>query len=359
MRHGGFRRDDAFPFARSPATETLSSFIDYTVNGLVIGNIYALLAVGLALIFGVANLINFAHGSVYTIGAYVGWAAITFLHTPLPVTMLIVFVVCALLGMLIERVGLRPLQGKARIAPLLGDDRPQLRARSARAARLLARSARGSERLCRIGASTIGGGSIGAMDFLIAAVGIVSAALLYVFLRFTKLGLAVRATAQDRDAALQMGVNVNAVNSAVFAIASALGGVGGLLVGMYYNHIDPAMSFQATLKGVVAQVIGGVGNVPGAIFGGLLLGLTESYGIALFGTTYRNLFAFVLLIVFLALVSERPVRRPLDGPYRAAGRHLHRAEPADPRAALGGRGRWRAAPLRCRCVTGAPICCKR
>ena len=108
------------------------------------------------------------------------------------------------------------------------------------------------------------------MDLLIAAVGIVSAALLYAFLRFTKLGLAVRATAQDRDAALQMGVNVNAVNSAVFAIASALGGLGGLLVGMYYNHIDPAMSFQATLKGIVAQVIGGVGNVPGAILGGAL-----------------------------------------------------------------------------------------
>jgi branched-chain amino acid transport system permease protein len=97
----------------------VSSFLDYTVNGLVIGNIYALLAVGLALIFGVANLINFAHGSVYTIGAYVGWAAITFLHTPLPVTMAIVFVACALLGIIIERVALRPLQGKARIAPLL------------------------------------------------------------------------------------------------------------------------------------------------------------------------------------------------------------------------------------------------
>src|SRR5208337_4084222 len=112
---------------------------------------------------------------------------------------------------------------------------------------------------------------------------------------------AVRATAQDREAALQMGVNVNAVNSAVFAIASALGGLGGLLVGMYYNHIDPAMSFQATLKGVVAQVIGGVGNVPGAMLGSLLLGLIESWGVALFGTSYRNLFAFLFLILILVL----------------------------------------------------------
>jgi branched-chain amino acid transport system permease protein len=276
----------------------LNSFLDYTVNGLVIGNIYALLAVGLALIFGVANLINFAHGSVYTIGAYVGWAAITFLHTPLPVTMAIATVVCALLGIGIERVALRPLQGKARIAPLIAtiglsfvlDQLVQL---------LCSPDPRAVPSDLPDWRLAVGGVSIGPMDLLIAAVGIVSAALLYAFLRFTKLGFAVRATAQDRDAALQMGVNVNAVNSAVFAIASALGGLGGLLVGMYYNHIDPAMSFQATLKGVVAQVIGGVGNVPGAILGGALLGLTESYGIALFGTTYRNLFAFVLLIVFL------------------------------------------------------------
>jgi branched-chain amino acid transport system permease protein len=276
----------------------LASLIDYTVNGFVIGNIYALLAVGLALIFGVANLINFAHGSVYTIGAYVGWAAITFLHTPLPVTMALVVIVCGALGALIERVALRPLQGRARIAPLLAtiglsfvlDQVVQL---------VFSPDPRALPSDLPDWRIAVGGGSIGAMDLLIAAVGVLSAAALYAFLRFTRLGYAVRAIAQDRDAAKQMGVDVDTVNSTVFAIASALGGLGGLLVGMYYNHIDPAMSFQATLKGIVAQVIGGVGNVPGAIVGGLLLGLTESYGIALFGTTYRNLFAFVLLILFL------------------------------------------------------------
>ena len=276
----------------------MNSLIDYTVNGFVIGNIYALLAVGLALIFGVANLINFAHGSVYTIGAYVGWAAITFLHTPLPATMAIVVVVCGALGALIERVALRPLQGRARIAPLLAtiglsfvlDQIVQL---------VFSPDPRALPSDLPDWRIAIGGGSVGAMDVLIATVGVFSAAALYAFLRFTRLGYAVRAIAQDRDAAKQMGVDVDSVNSAVFAIASALGGLSGLLVGMYYNHIDPAMSFQATLKGVVAQVIGGVGNVPGAIVGGLLLGLTESYGIALFGTTYRNLFAFVLLILFL------------------------------------------------------------
>src|SRR5271165_2511429 len=178
--------------SRLAAARTLStSFVDYTVNGLVIGNIYALLAVGLALIFGVANLINFAHGSVYTIGAYVGWAAITFLHTPLPLTMLIVFAVCALIGVAIERIGLRPLQGTARIAPLLAtiglsfvlDQLVQL---------ICSPDPRAVPSDLPDWRLTVGGVSIGPMDFLIAGVEVVSAALLYVFLRFTKLGCGAR-----------------------------------------------------------------------------------------------------------------------------------------------------------------------
>ena len=276
----------------------MSSWFDYTINGLVVGNIYALLAVGLALIFGVSHLINFAHGSVYTVGAYVGLVSITYLNTPLPLTVLIVVVSCALLGMVIERIGLRPLQGRARIAPLLAtigislvlDQLVQL---------IFSAQPRALPSQVPDWRFEIGGGSIGALDVLIAAIGLTSAATLFGFLRFTKLGWAVRATAQDREAAQQMGVDVDAVDRTVFAVASALGGLSGLLVGMYYNDISPAMSFQATLKGVVAQVIGGVGNVPGAIFGSLFLGLTESYGIALFGTSYRNLFAYVILILVL------------------------------------------------------------
>ena len=278
----------------------MASWIDYTINGLIIGNIYALLAVGLALIFGVSRLINFAHGSVYLVGAYAGFVATTMLNLPLPVTFVLVVIAGALLGLLIERFGLRPLQGYAHIAPLLAtigisfvlDQLVQL---TFTATPRALPSALLDKRF------QLGSGTIGALDLVIAAVGLSSACLLYCFLRFTQLGWAVRATAQDRDAAQQMGVDVNAVNRTVFAIASGLGAVAGLLVGMYYNYIDPAISFQATLKGVVAQVVGGVGNVPGAIAGSLLLGVVESYGIALFGTSYRNLFAFVLLVVVLVL----------------------------------------------------------
>jgi branched-chain amino acid transport system permease protein len=301
----------------------VGSWFDYTVNGLIIGNIYALLAVGLALIFGVSHLINFAQGSIYTVGAYIGWTCVTYLHTPLPVTMLIVLVGCALLGMAIERIGLRPLAGAARIAPLLAtigisfvlDQVVQL---------VFTPDPRALPNPLPDWRLHVGSGTIGALDLLIAAIGIVSAAVLFGFLRFTKLGWAVRATALDRDAAQQMGVDTDAVNRTVFAIAAALGGLSGMLVGMYFNHIDPAMSFQATLKGVVAQVIGGMGNVPGAIFGSLLLGLTESYGVALFGSSYRNLFAFVLLLVILVLrpnglfaASRRAPPEPLTGTFIA------------------------------------------
>lgn len=304
----------------------MAAWLDYTINGLIVGNIYALLAVGLALIFGVSHLINFAHGSVYMVGAFVGWLCLTKLGLPLPLAILGTVIVCGALGMLIERIGLRPLQGAARIAPLLAtigisfvlDQCAQL---------IFGPDPRPVPSPLPDWHFQLAGATVGALDVLIAGIGIASAAILFWFLRFTRLGWAVRAAAQDRDAAKQMGVNVNAVNQAVFAIACALGGVSGLLVGMYYNTIDPAMGFQATLKGVVALLIGGLGNVPGAIAGSLILGLVESYGVALFGTSYRDLFAFGLLLIFLiwrpnGLFSKRRSLppEPLTGTFFPAGK---------------------------------------
>lgn len=278
----------------------MNIFIDQTVNGLVIGNIYALMAVGLALIFGTANLINFAHGSVYMVGAYVGWLCVTRLGLPLVLTFVVVIIACGLLGMAIERIGLRPLQNSARIAPLLAtigisfilDQAAQI---------IFSPQPQAFPSPLPAWRIPVGGGSIGALDLLIAAIGLGSGGLLYFFLNYTRLGWAVRATAQDRDAALQMGVNVNTVNQVTFAVASAFGGLGGTLVGLYFNNVYPTMGFQAGLKGFAAGLIGGLGNVPGAIFGSLLLGLIESYGVGLLGSSYRNLFAFVILLAVLVL----------------------------------------------------------
>jgi branched-chain amino acid transport system permease protein len=253
---------------------------------------------------------------------------------PLAATIPLVLLAAALLGVAIERLALRPLHNASRIAPLLAtiglslvlDQVVQL---------VFTPNPRALPSPLPDWRVQIGGGSVGTLDILIFVIGVGAAALLYGFLRFTKLGWAVRATAQDPEAAQQMGVDVNVVNMSVFAIASALGGLSGMLVGMYYNNIDPGMSFDATLKGVVAQIIGGIGNVPGAIAGSLLLGLVESYGIALFGTSYRNLFAFVLLIFILvfrpnglfASARELPPE-PLTGSFVVRGGALRIPAPA-------------------------------
>jgi branched-chain amino acid transport system permease protein len=312
----------------------MSAWLDYTLNGLIVGNIYALLAVGLALIFGVSHLINFAHGSVYMVGAFIGWLCLTRFGLPLPVALAVTVAGCALLGIAIERIGLRPLQGAARIAPLLAtigisfvlDQLAQL---------VFGPDPRAVPSPLPNWTLSIGGATLGSLDVLIAVIGIAAAAVLYAFLRFSRLGWAVRATAQDRDAAQQMGVDVNAVNRVVFAIACGLGGLSGLLVGMYYNSIDPSMGFQATLKGVVALLIGGLGNVPGAIAGSLILGLVESYGVALFGTSYRDLFAFVLLLAFLVWrpnglfsANRRLPPEPLTGTFVSNRRALTLPRPA-------------------------------
>jgi len=279
---------------------TLRTFIDQTINGLAIGNVYALTAVGLALMFGVANLINFAHGSVYMIGAYVGWVCITWLGWPLAASFVAVAVVCGALGVALERFGLQGLHRRARIAPLLAtigaafalDQATQI---------LFTANPQSLPNPLPSGRLLIGGVSIGSIDVLIAVVGVTAAALLFAFLRFTPLGWALRATAQDRDAAQQMGVDVEAVNRLTFGIAGMLGGLAGVLVGIYFATVYPTMSFQAGVKGFAASLIGGLGNVPGSVIGGLLLGLIESYGVAAFGATYRNLFAFAILIGVLVV----------------------------------------------------------
>ena len=286
--------------AAMPATISAQAWLDYTINGLVLGNIYALLAVGLALIYGVSHLINFAQGSTYMLGAYIGWLSATYLRTPLPVTLALVACGSAAIGMAVERIGLRPLANSPRVAPLLStigiglvfDQLAQL---------AFTPDPRGMPPQLPDMRFQVAGVTVGAIDLLIAVIGLTSAALLYAFLRYTRLGWALRATSQDRDAAQQCGVDVDAVHRTVFAIAGALGGVSGFLVGLYYNNIDPNMGFQAGLKGIVAQMIGGMGNVPGAIAGSLILGLVESYGIAVFGTSSRNLFAFIIMLVILVV----------------------------------------------------------
>lgn len=304
----------------------MTTLIEQTVNGLALGSVYALIAVGLALIFGVSNLINFAQGSVFMIGAYVGWVTFTRANLPAPVAVLAVIIVTGALGLLIERLALRPLANAPRIAPLLATIGISL-ALDQLVQIIFSPTPQSFPNPLAAARVPIPGLSLGAIDIVIALTGLVAALALFFFLRYTKLGWAMRATAQDREAAQQMGVDVNAVNRTAFLLASVLGGIAGLLVGLLFQTVYPTMSFQAGLKGFAAVLLGGLGNVPGALVGGLLLGLVESYGVAAFGATYRNLFAFVLL--YAALVwrpnglfgrrGEAPPE-PLTGTFLPLGR---------------------------------------
>ena len=284
------------------------SVLDHLVNGLALGNIYALIAIGFALIFGVANLINFAHGSVFTVGAYIGWTLIVVVGLPWYVALTVSAAGCGLIGMAIERLALRPLASGPPIAPLLSTVALSVVLDQA-VERLWTPDPRALPAQVPPIVFTVGQARIGLPDLLIAAIGLTSALVLWLFLTRTKLGWAVRATAQDRDAALQMGVDVDAIQALTFGIASALGGVAGLLVGIYYNNVYPTMGFQAGLSGFSAAMLGGLTSVPGAVVGGLLLGVGESFGAAILGNTYRQMISFVVLILVLMFRPSGPLRR--------------------------------------------------
>jgi branched-chain amino acid transport system permease protein len=300
--------------------------LDHLINGLALGNIYALIAIGFALIFGVANLINFAHGSVFTWGAYIGWTLIVVLGLPWYVALVVAAVGCGLIGVAIERLALRPLAGGPPIAPLLSTVALAVILDQA-VERLWTPDPRSLPAQVPSIVFNLGGVRVGLPDLLIAAIGLSSAAILWIFLTRTKLGWAVRATAQDRDAALQMGVDVDRIQAVTFGLASALGGVAGLLVGIYYNNVYPSMGFQAGLSGFSAAMLGGLTSVPGAVVGGLLLGVGESFGSAVFGNMYRQMIAFVVLILVLMFrpsgLFGEPAALAMDpgfGGFFAAGR---------------------------------------
>lgn len=306
----------------------LAAWVDQVVNGLVLGNLYALLAAGLALVFGVAHLINFAHGSVYMAGSYLGWLLLTQLGWPLWAALPAAMAGSAALGLVVERLAVRPFRRSARVAPLLATLGAGMVLDSV-AELVFTPNPRPFAAVVPPDRFGLGGVSVGWLDLLILGATAASALGLWAFLKASRTGQALRATAQDSEAAQQMGVPVNRVNATAFALASALGGLAGVLIGLYYNTVSPAMGFQAGLKGFTACVLGGLGSVPGAMAGGLVLGVSESLGVAVFGSAARNLVAFGLLLAALLLRPQGLFSgrkglppEPLTGTFLPAGRAL-------------------------------------
>jgi len=312
---------------------TLALWLGQTINGLVLGNIYALLAAGLALIFGVAGLVNFAHGSVYMAGSYAGWVAVSILGWPLWAALPAAAAAGALLGLALERFAVRPFQNSAHAAPLLAtigagmilDTLVEI---------VFTPNPKSFPPILPTWRLSLGLVSIGSLDLAILGVSLLCALSLFALLKYTRAGRALRASAQDSEAARQMGVRVNRMNSGAFALASALGALAGVLIGLYYNLLLPTIGFQAGLKGFTACVLGGLGNIPAAMAGGLLLGLGESYGVAIFGASARNLVAYALLLAALFLRPNgifggkaRAQREALTGTFLPQGKAL-RIRPA-------------------------------
>jgi len=293
----------------------MDNLLQLLAFGLMLGGVYALLALGYSLVYGVLEFINFAHGDVFMVGAFVAWITLNALtsHTSLPppavfVLMLVAaMAACALLGVTIERIAYRPLRRASRLAPLISAIGVSLVLQNV--VLLLQLLAFGDVRARQIRTAlvipshlfTIGSVRITLTAVVVLAVALALMLALDILVRQTRLGRAMRATAQDTEVASLMGIDPNRVVMLTFLIGSALAGSAGMLIALYYTQIDQVMGYAAGIKAFTAAVLGGIGNVRGAMLGGLTLGITESLSVAFFDPAYKDLVAFVVLIVVLVL----------------------------------------------------------
>ncbi|WP_156758796.1 ABC transporter permease [Microbacterium karelineae] len=301
--------------------------LDLLISGLINGNAYALVALGLSLVIGVANVVNFAHGSLFAVGAMVGWLVTSQLGMPLWLGALAAVLVTAALGYLINLVAVRPFVGRAPIAAVLStiaimiilDNLNQM---------VFGPEVRRFDSGLPPVTFTAGGLTFGLIDIIILSASITLMSALALALRITKIGRAIRATSQDRDAAAQMGVPVHRVQSIAFMAASGLGGLAGVLVAAYFTTIAPTQGFQIGLAGIAAATLGGLGSLLGAVLGGLALGVIESFAVGLAGDSVRSLITFGVLLAVLwirpeGLLGKRTIKRePLTGTFFSQARPI-------------------------------------
>jgi branched-chain amino acid transport system permease protein len=285
-------------------------FLQLTVNGIILGSIYALIALGYSLVYGILKLLNFAHGDVYMIGAFIGFGVLTLFGGPLnpaiPVVLLVLcmFVVAMLgsgfLGLAIERFAYRPLRDAPRIAPLISALGVAFFLENS-VLLLLGADYRNYDGYDLISYNGIHfGGATGVFVSYLGVMVILGALLLMVALialvRWTQFGKAMRAVSFDREAAAMMGIDPDRVIATTFFVGSALGGAAGVMFGLVYSQIYYLVGFLAGLKGFTAAVVGGIGSIPGAMLGGLLVGLVESWAKGYLNGNVADLVVFGILI---------------------------------------------------------------
>lgn len=272
------------------------------VNGLILGSMYALIAIGFSMIYGIVRLINFAHGDIFTIGAFTTLASVAGLGLPFPIAIVVVVAVGALAGMLIERIAFRPMRGAPQVTGFIASLAVAIFLENLAVMTISAqpRTFMVPDYLNVL--LHIGGVSMRVVDILIVVLAVVLMIGLVFFVRFTRTGIAMRATAENYDVARLMGININRMIALAFAIGSGLAAISGLMWGSKYGQIGPMMGLLPGLKAFVAAVIGGVGSISGAVLGGYALGLSEVLFVGLLPpdySGYRNAFVFGALIVVL------------------------------------------------------------
>ena len=288
------------------------------VFGIALGTVYGLLALGYTMVYGVLFMINFAHGEVFMIGAYIGWgvlaalldAKVGGLHPAwvLPLMLAPAMLCTGALGVMIERLAYRPLyvRGATRLGPLISAVGASIFLQNAV---MLTQGARMKVYMTNFlfppaWRFSLFGASISALLVVMVAVAGVMMWGLHVLVQRSTLGRSIRAVAEDREMAAIMGVSVGQVIGTTFFLGSALGGAAGVLVGLYYTQIDFVMGYSAGLKAFTAAVLGGIGNIRGAMLGGLVLGITESLAVTFINPAFKDVVAFALLIMTLVFRPE-------------------------------------------------------
>lgn len=270
------------------------------INGLQLGFMYALIALGYTMVYGVVKLINFAHGDVFMVGAFVGYFAFSQWGMPVPVAVLTAMTVCAVLGVVIEKIAYRPLRYAPKIAALISALGMSLFLEYFCSLKFVfGPNYRVVQRPFEEIHWQLGGITISNIQVMVMVTVIVMLLLVQYMLFRTKTGMAMRTVSLDHDAARLMGVNVDSVISATFAIGSALAAAGGVLYAIAYPQIQPFMGIMPGLKAFTAAVLGGIGIVPGAVLGALIMGQVETLTAAFLSSQLRDAIAFGILILVL------------------------------------------------------------
>ncbi|BCD87168.1 high-affinity branched-chain amino acid transport system permease protein BraD [Pseudomonas solani] len=299
----------------------LYHYLQQLVNGLTVGSTYALIAIGYTMVYGIIGMINFAHGEVYMIGSYVAFIVIAGLTMfgidSLPIVMIAAFsasiIVASAYGYSIERVAYRPLRGSNRLIPLISAIGMSIFLQNEV---LLAQDSKDKAIPNLIpgnfvfGESTMNGVTISYMQVLIFVVTFLVMMGLTMFISRSRLGRACRACAEDIRMANLLGINTNNIIALTFVIGATLAAVAAVLLGMQYGVINPHLGFLAGIKAFTAAVLGGIGSIPGAMLGGLVLGVAEAFGADIFGDQYKDVVAFSLLVLVLLFRPTGILGRP-------------------------------------------------